>query len=288
MIIQVFSLFNSAVVSTTLLNDEILERGFILHIIHIYPEIATVANYPSVTEMFFGIKPLFDLLTFTEVKVIRENIRERLGDIWVPFCTTQLTSTAQEYIKDKLMNFASADGVPVPNRKKLYDILESLGDSSEPPASEKPLLDIKVPGAIKRAAQPAAEVISETNGAANTHASSSQSGLKAKPAGQVAKASKLKLNQSVKETKALNQAVAEHLDTTSLTTNMIVEDTNTVSVSASIDLSESKPAKLNKAEKKAKARAAAQEQPQQSSSSAEGFPGKHVLESILSRIETNH
>lgn len=280
-------MFNSAVVSTTLLNDEILERGFILHIIHIYPEIATVANYPSVTEMFFGIKPLLDLLTFTEVKVIRDNIRERLGDIWVPFCTTQLTSTAQEYIKDKLMNFASADGVPVPNRKKLYDLLESLGESSEPPASEKPLLSIKVPGAIKRAAQQAAEQAPPANGAGHSHASSSQSVPKIKSAGQAAKASKLKLNQSVKETKALNQAVADQLDTSSLTTNMVVEDTNTVSVSASIDLAEPKAAKLTKAEKKAKARSAAQEQ-QQGSSSAGGFPANHVLESILGSSEVDH
>lgn len=264
-------------VSTTILNDEILERGFILHIIHVYPEVATQANYPSVTEMFFGMKPLLDLLTFTEVKVIRDSIRDRLGEVWVPFCLTRLSSAAQDYIKEKLMNFASADQVPVPNRKRLYELLESLGETSEPVASGNPLIHIKTAGGSRLGSHSAQ---GHQNGSTSGPSASSTHVAAVKPVGESVKARKQKLNQAIKDKKAMNVLESElshHSEVEAQT------QTGTV-VSVTFDASPSKPTKLNKSN----AKGVAQQRQAASSSSAHTKKDvmSHALESIIGKVRT--
>ena len=102
------------------------ERGFILHIVQLYPSIALEINYPSVTELYFTFKPIFDLLSFTSIRLLRESITEKVIEEFVQYCSTSLRKEAIEFVKERLFAYVFIDTLTQPNRTKIYQIIESL------------------------------------------------------------------------------------------------------------------------------------------------------------------
>lgn len=102
------------------------ERGFILHIVQLYPSIALEINYPSVTELYFTFKPIFDLLSFTNIRLLRESITEKILDDFVKYCSTSLRKEAVEFVKERLFAYIGIDSLAQPNRSKIYQVIESL------------------------------------------------------------------------------------------------------------------------------------------------------------------
>ena len=119
--------------SETALNEDVLgisvsdlERGFILHIIQIYPAIAIDIKFPSATELYFTFKPIFDLLAFTTIRLLRESITEKLLEEFMRFCTTSLSRDAIEFVKEKLFAYVGLETISQPNRAKVYEVIGGL------------------------------------------------------------------------------------------------------------------------------------------------------------------
>lgn len=116
-----------------MLNEDVLgnrrpdaERGFVLHLIQLYPSIAVDINYRNTTELFFAFKPIFNFLAFTQVRQLRESVSEKLIDDFVPFCSQHLTKEGFTFVREKLTEYAVSADVAQPNRNKVYDVLHAM------------------------------------------------------------------------------------------------------------------------------------------------------------------
>jgi hypothetical protein len=119
----------------TVLNEAVLgkegvdsERGFILHVVQIYPQVAMDISYANAIQLFFCFKPIFDLLSVSEVRMMRESLTEKIKSEFIPFCSVKLTIEAQEFIKEKIFDYANAQDVTQVNRNKLFDILTAFDE----------------------------------------------------------------------------------------------------------------------------------------------------------------
>jgi hypothetical protein len=117
----------------TVLNEAVLgkwvrdsERGFILHVVQIYPQVAMDICYSNAIQLFFCFKPIFDMLSVSEVRMMRESLTEKIKTEFIPFCSVKLTIEAQEFIKEKIFDYANAADVAQVNRNKLFDILTAF------------------------------------------------------------------------------------------------------------------------------------------------------------------
>lgn len=92
----------------------------------LYPSIALEINYPSVTELYFTFKPIFDLLSFTNIRLLRESITEKITEEFVKYCSTSLRREAIEFVKERLFAYIEIDTLTQPNRTKIYQVIENL------------------------------------------------------------------------------------------------------------------------------------------------------------------
>lgn len=101
-----------------------LERGLMLHIVQLYPSIATKLKFKNVIQVFFCFKPVFDVLAFTKSKVLRKQISEKISDYFVEFCRDTLNPDAQAFVRKKLMGYATAETIDGPPRKTFYSLIQ--------------------------------------------------------------------------------------------------------------------------------------------------------------------
>lgn len=199
-----------------------------MHVVQLYPSVALEITYPSTTELFFCFKPIFDFLTFTTVRQLRENLTEKLTEEFVPFCRGTMTEAGFEFVKEKLSTFAASSEIEQPNRNKLYALVEAMEiaadftDFAQPTESGKPRIDSKSAlkkgskNKVAKAATPVQDSALDTSqvsiNSADLQSKKSKKALKAVPLlvsstietskdPQEKKKDKIKSNEAVKEAK---------------------------------------------------------------------------------------
>ena len=82
-----------------------------LYMMQVYPGSALKVEFKNVVQFFFCFKPIFDVLSFTENKVLRTQIKEKLSDNFNSFVALKLDKEAQKFVTDKLMKYATSEEI---------------------------------------------------------------------------------------------------------------------------------------------------------------------------------
>lgn len=104
----------------------IQDWGLILHLVQIYPSICSGIKFRCALEIFFSIKPIFDLLAFSVSKNLINSLAESLKEGFVTLIETRLDRESIDFIKEKVFNYAKSEGIAQKNRKKFYELLDEI------------------------------------------------------------------------------------------------------------------------------------------------------------------
>lgn len=100
-----------------------------LYICQIYASSALEIKFENVVQFFFCFKPIFDLMSFSDNKILKKQIFQNVSTNFITFVEVNLDKEAQDFVVKKLMKYATNPKITNSSRTGFYDLIELIETS---------------------------------------------------------------------------------------------------------------------------------------------------------------